>query len=38
VRIGETVGLEFHSERLALFDVGSGLAIRTASEGGARHG
>src|SRR5579864_4801001 len=38
VRIGETVGLEFHSERLALFDVGSGLAIRTAREGSAPHG
>lgn len=31
VRIGETVGLEFHSERLALFDAGNGLAIRTAN-------
>jgi len=38
VRIGETVGLEFHSERLALFDAGSGLAIRTENEGSARHG
>jgi multiple sugar transport system ATP-binding protein len=38
VRIGETVGLDFRSERLALFDVGSGLAIRTASDGSARHG
>jgi len=38
VRIGERVGLEFRSERLALFDVGSGLAIRTANEGSARHG
>ena len=38
VRIGEIVGLEFHSERLALFDAGSGLAIRTANEGSARHG
>jgi multiple sugar transport system ATP-binding protein len=38
VRIGETVGLEFRSERLALFDVGSGLAIRTAGQGSARHG
>jgi multiple sugar transport system ATP-binding protein len=38
VRIGETVGLEFHSERLALFDVGSGMAIRTANEGSPRHG
>ncbi|WGS25624.1 ABC transporter ATP-binding protein [Bradyrhizobium sp. ISRA464] len=38
VRIGETIGLEFRSERLALFDIGSGLAIRTAREEGARHG
>jgi len=38
VRIGETVGLEFHSERLALFDGGSGLAIRTANKESARHG
>ena len=38
VRIGETVGLEFNQERLALFDVGSGLAIRTGDEGCARHG
>jgi multiple sugar transport system ATP-binding protein len=38
VRIGETVGLEFNSDRLSLFDAGSGLAIRTAREGGMRHG
>ncbi|MGY3485158.1 multiple sugar transport system ATP-binding protein [Bradyrhizobium sp. USDA 4011] len=38
VRIGETIGLEFNAARLALFDVGSGLAIRTASEEGVRHG
>ncbi|QOZ46276.1 ABC transporter ATP-binding protein [Bradyrhizobium sp. CCBAU 53340] len=38
VRIGERVGLEFSSERLVLFDVASGLAIRTANEGSANHG
>jgi multiple sugar transport system ATP-binding protein len=38
VRIGETVGLEFRSERLVLFDVGSGLAIPTANEGSVPHG
>jgi multiple sugar transport system ATP-binding protein len=38
VRIGERVGLEFRSERVSLFDVGSGLAIQTANEGSARHG
>ncbi|MGX9427809.1 MULTISPECIES: ABC transporter ATP-binding protein [Bradyrhizobium] len=38
VRIGETVGLEFNSDRLSLFDAGSGLAIRTAREEGMRHG
>jgi multiple sugar transport system ATP-binding protein len=43
VRVGETVGLEFNSERLVLFDVGTGLAIRTANErstsdGSMRHG
>ncbi|WP_375786865.1 ABC transporter ATP-binding protein [Bradyrhizobium sp. Pha-3] len=38
VQIGETIGLEFNAERLALFDIGSGLAIRTASEEGVRHG
>ena len=38
VRIGETVGLEFRSERLVLFDVSSGLAIPTANEGSAQHG
>ncbi|MGX1170656.1 multiple sugar transport system ATP-binding protein [Bradyrhizobium sp. USDA 372] len=38
VRIGERVGLEFRSERLALFDVASGLAIRTANVGSANHG
>ncbi|MGL3210175.1 ABC transporter ATP-binding protein [Bradyrhizobium sp. BR 1433] len=38
VRIGETVGLEFNSVRLSLFDAGSGLAIRTAGEEAGRHG
>lgn len=38
VRIGEAVGLEFQSERLTLFDAGSGLAIRSANEGSVRHG
>jgi len=32
------VGLEFHTDRLALFDSGSGLAIRTENEGSARNG
>jgi multiple sugar transport system ATP-binding protein len=38
VRVGETVGLAFHSERLALFDARSGSAIHTAIEGSAGHG
>jgi len=38
VRIGEVVGLEFSSERLVLFDVGTGRAIRTANDGSAHHG
>jgi multiple sugar transport system ATP-binding protein len=38
VRIGETVGLVFRSERLSLFDAQSGAAIRTASHEGAGHG
>ncbi|WP_076859074.1 ABC transporter ATP-binding protein [Bradyrhizobium mercantei] len=38
VRIGEAVGLVFQSERLTLFDAGSGLAIRSAIEGSVRHG
>jgi multiple sugar transport system ATP-binding protein len=38
VRIGETVGLVFRSERLSLFDAQSGAAIRTASQEGAGHG
>ena len=38
VQIGETVGLSFRSERLSLFDVQSGSAIRTASHDGGSHG
>ena len=38
VQVGETVGLTFRSERLALFDAQSGSAIRTASHGSASHG
>jgi multiple sugar transport system ATP-binding protein len=38
VAIGETVGLDFHSERLALFDAKSGAAIRTAGFRSATHG
>lgn len=38
VRVGETVGLAFRSDSLALFDVQSGSAIQTASYGGAGHG
>jgi multiple sugar transport system ATP-binding protein len=38
VRIGETVGLAFRSERLSLFDAQSGSAIRTAIHQEAGHG
>jgi multiple sugar transport system ATP-binding protein len=39
VRRGEQVGLDFHAERLSLFDKATGRAIRTAlAERGARHG
>jgi multiple sugar transport system ATP-binding protein len=38
VQIGETVGLVFRSERLALFDAHSGSAIQTAGHGSAQHG
>jgi multiple sugar transport system ATP-binding protein len=38
VGIGEAVGLNFRSERLALFDAASGSAIRTANFGGVGHG
>jgi multiple sugar transport system ATP-binding protein len=38
VQVGETLGLAFRSERLALFDAQTGLAIQTASYGGASHG
>jgi multiple sugar transport system ATP-binding protein len=37
-RLGDTVGLSFRSERLALFDAQSGSAIATASQGDAGHG
>jgi multiple sugar transport system ATP-binding protein len=37
-KIGDTVGLAFRSERLALFDARSGSAIPTASHGVAGHG
>jgi multiple sugar transport system ATP-binding protein len=38
VQPGEIVGLAFTTERLRLFDPMSGLAIRTVSDGAARHG
>jgi multiple sugar transport system ATP-binding protein len=38
VRPGETVGLALRTERLSLFDRGSGQAIRTAPMGGQQHG
>ncbi|MFB9269894.1 ABC transporter ATP-binding protein [Bradyrhizobium erythrophlei] len=38
VRTGETVGLTFRPERLALFDAASGSAIQTASLGDATNG
>ena len=38
VRRGEIVGLALRSERLSLFDVGSGRAIRSALHEGATHG
>jgi len=37
-KIGDTVGLSFRSERLALFDARSGSAIPTASQGVVGHG
>jgi multiple sugar transport system ATP-binding protein len=37
-KIGDTVGLAFRSERLALFDASSGSAIPTASQGVTGHG
>ncbi len=37
-KIGDTVGLTFRSERLALFDAQSGSAISTASHEVAGHG
>ncbi|MGO4711788.1 ABC transporter ATP-binding protein [Bradyrhizobium sp. 2TAF24] len=38
VRPGETVGLRFRSERLSLFDAGSGRAVPSALYAGAGHG
>jgi multiple sugar transport system ATP-binding protein len=38
VRVGETVGLAFRSDRLALFDARTGWAIQTASHGDVGHG
>ncbi len=38
VRAGETVGLTFRFERLALFDAASGAAIQTARLGGVTNG
>jgi multiple sugar transport system ATP-binding protein len=38
VAVGEAVGLNFRLERLALFDAGSGAAIRTAKFRSATHG
>ena len=38
VRPGENVGLRFMSERLSLFDKGSGRAIRSALFEGGAHG
>jgi multiple sugar transport system ATP-binding protein len=38
VHVGETVGIAFRSERLALFDAQTGSAIQTASHGSAGHG
>ena len=38
VQVGETVGLAFRSDALALFDAQTGSAIRTASHGSVGHG
>ena len=38
VQVGETVGLAFRSECLALFDAQTGSAIQTASHGVVGHG
>jgi multiple sugar transport system ATP-binding protein len=38
VQVGETVGLTFRSDSLALFDAQTGAAIRTASHGSLGHG
>ena len=37
-RVGETVGLEFRTSTLSLFDGGTGRAFRTAANAGVRHG
>jgi multiple sugar transport system ATP-binding protein len=37
-RPGETVGLNFVTPRLSLFDAGSGRAFRTAANAGVQHG
>ena len=38
VRLGENVGLRFHTEGLALFDAASGRALRSALHEGGPHG
>jgi multiple sugar transport system ATP-binding protein len=38
VRLGENVGLRFHTARLAMFDAASGRALRSALHEGATHG
>jgi len=38
VQVGETVGLSFRSDSLALFDATTGAAIQTAAYGGVGHG
>ncbi len=37
-RVGDTVGLDFRSQTLALFDVQSGRAFATAANAGVHHG
>ena len=37
-RVGETVGLDFASSTLSLFDAGTGRAFRTAANAGVHHG
>jgi len=38
VRLGDNVGLKFHTEGLAVFDAGSGRALRSALYEGGAHG